>query len=128
MTKALNYDVLKGTTINTVTSSVSIDASKTKAVKETATETVKEIVKETAIKKNKLSEYIDNLSKKNVLISNEENLDNINKYCQKCYQKKKSLEIISKIDIFNKINNIIFNSFSMPDVYNKMDNLYQIIQ
>ena len=114
MTKALVYDVLKESAKETISK----------------TETITESVTEHKIKKNKLSEYVDNLLKKNVLISNEDNLDNLdnldnieNKYCHKCYQKKKSLEIISKIDIFNKINNIIFNSFSMPDVYNKMDNL-----
>lgn len=51
-----------------------------------------------------------------------ENLHNC-KYCNKCYLKKKSETALLDIDIFNKINNIVFNSLSMPDVYDKMNNI-----
>ena len=55
---------------------------------------------------------------------NENNLSKcFHKYCNKCYQKNKYSQEISNIDIFNQINNIVFNSISMPDVHNKIDNM-----
>ncbi len=83
-------------------------------------------------KKNKItrSNYMNDDSFGDIIYIKENKQNNItnieeleHKYCHKCYQKRKSQESISKIDIFNKINYIIFNSMSMPDVYNKMDNL-----
>jgi hypothetical protein len=81
------------------------------------------------IPNSNFSQFVKNLSNNSYKIKNLndesfENVDEIkNKLCHKCYQKKKSQETISKIEIFNRINYIVFNSFSMPDVYNKMDNL-----
>jgi hypothetical protein len=46
-----------------------------------------------------------------------------NKYCYKCSIKQKADESISNIYIFNIVNNIIFNSNTMPEIYDKMDNL-----
>jgi len=68
------------------------------------------------IKKNDCNNRQNNFD-----INNFENIKH--KFCNQCIQKKKSQEIISKIEIFNKINHIIFNSMSMPDVYNKIDNI-----
>lgn len=44
-------------------------------------------------------------------------------YCSKCLMKKQSNNTISKITIFNIVNEIIFSSTSMPEVYEKMDKL-----
>jgi len=77
--------------------------------------------------KRDLCEDIVCLKKENYDINNINNINNVDsikqKLCHQCYQKKKSQEMVSKIEIFNKINYIIFNSMSMPDVYNKIDNI-----
>jgi hypothetical protein len=65
----------------------------------------------------------ENINKNVLNIDYDQNLSKCPKYCNKCYQKKKSAQEISKIEIFNKINNIVFNSISMPDVYNKVTNI-----
>ena len=44
-------------------------------------------------------------------------------YCNKCLMKKQSGNTVSKIEIFNVVNEIIFSSSSMPEVYEKMDKL-----
>ena len=45
------------------------------------------------------------------------------KYCSKCHLKRIAMKTTSGIDIFNIVNKIIFDSKSMPEVYEKMDNL-----
>ncbi len=45
------------------------------------------------------------------------------KYCHKCFLKTQAENNLSEIEIFNRINQIIFNAKSMPDVYSQMEKL-----
>lgn len=49
--------------------------------------------------------------------------DNEHQFCNKCYLTYKSKNEISNVYIFNKINDIIYSSKTMPEVYYKIDNL-----
>ena len=49
--------------------------------------------------------------------------NNENQFCNKCYLTYKSKNEFSNVYIFNKINDIIYGSKTMPEVYYKIDNL-----
>ncbi len=49
----------------------------------------------------------------------------IHKYCNKCHMKRMANDISAKeTDIFSIVNKIIFDSRSIPEVYEKMDDLH----
>jgi hypothetical protein len=59
-----------------------------------------------------------------ILSTNTNNCDKLcEKLCNKCWMKKQSNNSNSKIEIFNIINDIVFCSVSMPEVYERMDKL-----
>lgn len=52
--------------------------------------------------------------------------DSDSKYCGKCFLKRRTELGISHVKIFNIVNDIIFNSSSMPEVYERMEKIKKL--
>ena len=69
------------------------------------------------------TEYAEQIKQTEYVEQTEQIKQTEHKYCSKCHLKRIAMKTTSGIDIFDIVNKIIFDSKSMPDVYDKIDNL-----